>query len=325
MPFGLDDAAVGALIAGAASAIGSGTNAIATGKLNRKNRRWQEKMFSRQNEVARENWEMQNAYNSPVRQMQRFREAGLNPNLIYGQGNAGNAGDISVGKPGNPDTSVPDVGSVIGGVKDGLFSYYDIRMKNAEISRVEKQNELIKLEEIYKSLRNSKLIVDTKLGSQLFGNREVANQYTGKLLETQLEMWDLQMQKTRQDMQLDLNKDEREAIASSRDLFTAIEKIGLLRATTAKTWAERQRIYAQINNIKTDTAIKELDRQLKASGVMPTDNIVARIISRYFGAEIGQGIMNAKDYIKNEPFSFKDWFDQRRIGEGSIRPNPYKK
>lgn len=32
----------------------------------------------------------QNRYNHPAQQMARFKEAGLNPNLIYGQGNAGN-------------------------------------------------------------------------------------------------------------------------------------------------------------------------------------------------------------------------------------------
>jgi len=32
----------------------------------------------------------QNKYNAPVQQMARFQDAGLNPNLIYGQGNPGN-------------------------------------------------------------------------------------------------------------------------------------------------------------------------------------------------------------------------------------------
>lgn len=32
-------------------------------------------------------WNLENAYNSPAAQMQRFAEAGLNPNLIYGQNN----------------------------------------------------------------------------------------------------------------------------------------------------------------------------------------------------------------------------------------------
>lgn len=37
--------------------------------------------------IHRENLE----YNKPINQMRRFEEAGLNPNLIYTQGNAGNA------------------------------------------------------------------------------------------------------------------------------------------------------------------------------------------------------------------------------------------
>lgn len=36
-------------------------------------------------------WNMQNLYNSPQAQMARFKAAGLNPHLIYGQGNPGNA------------------------------------------------------------------------------------------------------------------------------------------------------------------------------------------------------------------------------------------
>lgn len=47
-------------------------------------------------------WNLQNEYNSPVAQMQRFREAGLNPNLIYGQTNmAGDVGSVSASASGS--------------------------------------------------------------------------------------------------------------------------------------------------------------------------------------------------------------------------------
>lgn len=38
---------------------------------------------------AVEMWNLQNKYNSPAAQMQRFKQAGLNPNLAYTQANAG--------------------------------------------------------------------------------------------------------------------------------------------------------------------------------------------------------------------------------------------
>lgn len=41
-----------------------------------------------------ENWHLQNEYNTPAKQMERFKEAGLNPHLVYSQGNPGNAAQI---------------------------------------------------------------------------------------------------------------------------------------------------------------------------------------------------------------------------------------
>lgn len=46
-------------------------------------------------------WNAQNLYNSPQAQMQRFIQAGLNPHLIYGQGNPGNASSIPQYQPAN--------------------------------------------------------------------------------------------------------------------------------------------------------------------------------------------------------------------------------
>ena len=39
-------------------------------------------------------WDLQNNYNTPKKQMQRYLEAGLNPNLIYGQISNGNASAV---------------------------------------------------------------------------------------------------------------------------------------------------------------------------------------------------------------------------------------
>lgn len=52
---------------------------------NVRNRKFSREMYGRQREDALADWAMVNEYNSPRAQMQRFQEAGLNPNLIYGQ------------------------------------------------------------------------------------------------------------------------------------------------------------------------------------------------------------------------------------------------
>ncbi|NDG53388.1 MAG: hypothetical protein EBY39_10245 [Flavobacteriia bacterium] len=45
----------------------------------------------KQRQFSLDMWRRQNAYNTPAKQMQRLKEAGLNPALMYGQGNVGNA------------------------------------------------------------------------------------------------------------------------------------------------------------------------------------------------------------------------------------------
>lgn len=44
----------------------------------------QKKLMNYQNQLNIQNWNMQNEYNSPANIMKRYEQAGLNPNLIYG-------------------------------------------------------------------------------------------------------------------------------------------------------------------------------------------------------------------------------------------------
>lgn len=69
----------GNLVNGGFGLIGSGLNYL-----------FNKKLAAQQNQYNIDMWKMQADYNSPQAQMQRFQEAGLNPNLIYGQGSNGN-------------------------------------------------------------------------------------------------------------------------------------------------------------------------------------------------------------------------------------------
>lgn len=48
-------------------------------------------LAQRQFDLSMDAWRQQTEYNTPANQMARFKAAGLNPALIYGRGNAGNA------------------------------------------------------------------------------------------------------------------------------------------------------------------------------------------------------------------------------------------
>lgn len=73
-----------------------GLNIISTAMTNRAN----ERMQQQQNAWNLEQWERNNAYNSPAAQMQRLKAAGLNPDLMYGQNAGGASGNSPAPAPG---------------------------------------------------------------------------------------------------------------------------------------------------------------------------------------------------------------------------------
>lgn len=141
--------------AGLTAAAGIGSNVaqtIANSNLNKKNRAWQEKMFDQQYQRNVELWKMQNAYNTPAEQVKRLRQAGLNPNLLYGNGSAatGNAGEISAADVPSTPTSVPyDFSQASNGLASGIAMYQNWRMNELNMEKVRSQTENINANTIY--------------------------------------------------------------------------------------------------------------------------------------------------------------------------------
>lgn len=84
--------------------ISAGSNIISTAMANQAN----ERMQQQQNKWNVEQWERNNAYNTPAQQMLRLKQAGLNPDLMYGQNAGGAAGNSSAPAQGsNPIPKQP--------------------------------------------------------------------------------------------------------------------------------------------------------------------------------------------------------------------------
>lgn len=82
-----NDTAFGSILS-AIPVVGGILNGVTQMFTNSSNRRFQREMYERQRADALADWNMQNQYNLPSSQMQRLKDAGLNPNLVYGSGNA---------------------------------------------------------------------------------------------------------------------------------------------------------------------------------------------------------------------------------------------
>jgi hypothetical protein len=151
----------------ALNAASQGINAVSTGTMHRANRRQAEKMFQWEVDTARENWRRQNEYNSPLQQMQRLKEAGLNPNLVYGNGAVAQGGSIASSSASAPPGQAPqfDLGGIVSG-------YLDAESKKVQIDNAK---------EVQKNLATERLLKEAQIGKI---NQDVINN-----------VWDLERRK----------------------------------------------------------------------------------------------------------------------------------
>ena len=86
-----------AFLSNALSAVGSVLPSVLNYSSVQQTNQSQKDLAKYQVDLERQLINEQNAYNSPVQQMARYQEAGLNPNLIYGNGSssAGNQNQIA--------------------------------------------------------------------------------------------------------------------------------------------------------------------------------------------------------------------------------------
>lgn len=117
------------------------------GAINRKNasqnakrqHEYNMQMALMQNRMNVRHWNRQNRYNDPSQQMERFKNAGLNPHLIYGQGTAGNATAIQPFEAPKTDVTLPPILQPEG----YLSSFQDAQLKQAQTDNVRAQTQMI--------------------------------------------------------------------------------------------------------------------------------------------------------------------------------------
>lgn len=132
---------------------------------------YQKELMNKQYNAQLQMWNLQNEYNSPSAQVERLREAGLNPALVYGNGNALTAASSMTAPSGSaPSNSGPSVSMP----KSNLMQSYLMSIQGdsyrAGIRRTEEDIQVLR--EQANKLRTEQLLdlanVDArKLGNQL--------------------------------------------------------------------------------------------------------------------------------------------------------------
>lgn len=219
---------------------------------------YMEKRWNIQNQYNENRWKIENEYNSPEQQMARFRAAGLNPNLIYGQGNSG--GSVSAAPFSNDSPTPSRSGSANAGsprftpsnfnFQDGIMSYFAIREQQARTNNLEATNEVIKLSAAYKAAETAAKIQDTSRST--FDLALAKDLRQGALL-----IQEATLRKLNVESDTALSRNEREQALSSSSIREATERILNMRG-------ERY-------NKALDASLKQYEINLNKMGVQKGD------------------------------------------------------
>lgn len=171
-----------AIVAGAANGAAAYINYINQRKQNDANLYWQnywneramdyqsheaERSYQRQKEMYDYMFQKENDYNSPMRQMQRLRQAGLNPALLAGS--AVDAGSSAVSAPSSPQASANMGSSALPAAQFDTSSFVEmakaisqIGLNDSQIRKSNKEIEKIGSEIELNKKQQNKLVKETE-------------------------------------------------------------------------------------------------------------------------------------------------------------------
>lgn len=202
-------------------------------------------------------WNQQNAYNAPTQQMQRLKEAGLNPNLIYGSG----ATTVAQSPKASP---VPRVGNELAAVANAsiipaLSLYQDWQVKKAQID-------------------NIKAEADAKRqNASLTALRQISQEYTNKKLGIEMPWWSENALSNSVNLRNKANISQAESvIAGSKERYYQEAYPALLRQIVLRnTLLNEQKKSLELSN--------DLNRSLKPFGMTERDPVWLRALLKNIG------------------------------------------
>jgi len=236
-------------------------NAASTSANNSASLDWSKEQWRLNRSAALQDWDMQNKYNHPSQQMQRYKEAGLNPHLIYGQSNTAapvRSTEAAKWSPQAPQTTMGEIHPTLVGLLGDMLGQ---KKTEVQTDNLEAQRKLIEQQIRLTSWNSTHKAFDYKLKSEMapyqLGYADIRN--TNLL---------------KQNRQADANYDytvqenARKAARLNMDLKTAIIQNLKTKAEISKIGVEKALINQTIKNLQTgrlgmvqENTIKELQAE----------------------------------------------------------------
>jgi len=257
-------------------------NFASTQFTNAQQRQFSREMYDRQRRDALEFWGMQNDYNSPKNVVARLQDAGLNRAFAYG-GNGGSASPVQL----------PDISPVnfreprFEAVRFDPLQFADLRIKNAQANNLETQTNVIREQGNIAKWRALHEELNYNLENNLFDVNADARREG--------------LRKTRTEIDIMIDRNAREAALNASNVAEAAERMATLveqrkgmPLERGRVAADTERIRQQIELMKQDGTLKDMDIALREKGINPSDPLWTRYVGMFL-SDIYEGRVTAGD------------------------------
>ncbi|UIB81466.1 DNA pilot protein [Flyfo microvirus Tbat2_156] len=253
--------------------------------------------WNRQNAYNMAMWDKENAYNSPLAQMARFKEAGLNPNLIYGQSNTGgsiatsnpSSNNLSGTRPGNYSAQSPPEFDLL----NGIMAAQSMRSQGAQYDNLKAQNQLIQNQAALVDAQRLRTIIgstnDQEKGrGYVYDNvsKELKAQndsdYGSMFRKYQVDALASAIRKQNVETDIALNQDERNEASNAQSIRESVQRILKMRTDMSAT--EKDNVLKDL-----DATLKKMDIQYKGVGPTFMENMQRQV------GGVMQGIKDSSD------------------------------
>lgn len=297
MPFPL-----AAAIAAGANIFGNALNASSTAKANRQNIAFQREMYSRQRADALADMHYMNAYNDPSAQMNRFRAAGINPNMVVSGGASSVSAPVRSSSPASANIQAPRFD--FSGIADAIMQSVQMNKIQAETDKLRAATDFLKTQELA-----------TKVGTDLtkvkIGRAEVDLSQASKLAPVQVDQALASLEKTKADTAFTLDSNARAAVMQSYNIREALSRIAtaqlqrmnisadtdLKKQSLDTNEANQAKLWQDIANGKLDAKIKEFEIMLNKRGLTRSDPAYMRAVADFINDAKKSNISQKLNYL----------------------------
>ncbi|AXH75557.1 MAG: DNA pilot protein [Microviridae sp.] len=273
---------IGGVIAGTSSLITDKINYNRQKKVNEQNRQENAYWNQQQRQWAIEDRAYENAYNSPAQQMQRLKEAGLNPHLVYGNGVTASSAKTNNASPSAGTAEATQM-------PQGIFAgFLDAVMKLVQTDNLRAQRELLEEQKTLTRVNADKATAETGLIN--WNEQRSRGMYDLDREKTQA---DIERTKASTDFTLSANERanvelELKKVKQAAELRQIASNIITQRINNAKTEQERINLEAQLAKLKNET---EFNKMLMDAGINPsggTGQITASMLTKIWSWIFGK-------------------------------------